>query len=110
MLLQIQAAYNCQTVSSSSLTAESREVYVIGNRQFVNANMAYHAADTFKGNWQRSGPATEAVQLDKPHYNYLNESGMLIYHDHEKRDKKLTDHNFTLPSVAETSPPVLDKP
>ena len=24
----------------------SREIYVIGNRQFVNANLAYHAADT----------------------------------------------------------------
>jgi len=24
----------------------SREIYVIGNRQFVNANLAYHATDT----------------------------------------------------------------
>ncbi len=108
----MQAAYYCQSVSSTSFTTESREVYVIGNRQFVNANMAYHAADTIKGYWQQrsAGPATEAVRLVTPNSIYLNASNWLIYHGDEKRSFSSRTHNLTLPSIAEESPVVLDKP
>lgn len=53
-----QAAFYCQTISTAGQAAQSREVYVIGNRQFVNANMAYHAADTVSA----YGPRTASVE------------------------------------------------
>ena len=113
MFESIQAAYYCQSVSSTSLTAESREVYVIGNRQFVNANMAYHAADTFKGHWQQrsAGPATEAVRIVTPNPIHPNATSWLIYHGDEKRGSSpLRSHNLTLPSIGEESPVILDNP
>jgi hypothetical protein len=105
----MQAAYNCQSVSSATSTAESREVYVIGNRQFVNANMAYHAADTFThitGNWQQrsaAGPATEAVKIVTPnplYLNDLNQSGWEIYHEDETHEERNSPtHKSVQPSV-----------
>merc|ERR1712071_322468 len=45
-----QAAYYCQYAAGSprSPFKQSRDVFLLGNRRFINANMAYLAADTFK--------------------------------------------------------------
>lgn len=106
-----QAAYYCQTVSTSGSPLESREVYVIGNRQFVNANMAYHAADTFRVQRPRSAgePLKEAVQVVTPISNHMNQSDWLIYHSPSPdvltpvRVKRLTTVDYSKLTV-------LDKP
>lgn len=42
-----QAAYYCQfTPGGGTPLRQSKDIYVLGNRQYINANMAYHAADT----------------------------------------------------------------
>ena len=113
----IQAAYYCQTVSPiGSSNSESREVYVIGNRQFVNANMAYHAADTFRGiNQPRSTgaePVREAVLVVTPvPYTFMNHSDWLIYHS-PSPDRKLisTPMNVNFSTTADYAKTVLDKP
>jgi len=44
-----QAAYYCQFVPGGGVPSrQSKDVYLLGNRQYINANMAYHAADTFQ--------------------------------------------------------------
>ena len=81
---------------------------MIGNRQFVNANMAYHAADTFTGQWQQrsnAGPATEAIKLITPNplfLNDLNQTGWEIYHEGGETDGDFHPtnlHNSIQPSV-----------
>lgn len=74
----------------------------MGNRQFVNANMAYYAADTFQHNAVRSGDLhlTEAVQMVTPDPQLLNDTSRVIYHE-EKRKWPRVSHNFTMPLTAD---------
>lgn len=96
--------------------AESREVYVIGNRQFVNANMAYHAADTFTGQWQQrsaAGPATEAVNLVTPkpiNFNDINHSGWMIYHEGTQEHRTPPMNMMALVIRNQSSSMTTDKP
>lgn len=44
-----QAAFYCQYIpEGGTQIRQSKDVYLLGNRQYINANMAYNAADTFQ--------------------------------------------------------------
>lgn len=74
----------------------------MGNRQFVNANMAYYAADIFPHNSGRSGDArlAEAIQMVTPDPQFINDTSRVIYHEHEKRKWPPVGPNITLPLTA----------
>lgn len=84
MMILLQAAFYCQQAFKNGQVFQSRNVYVYGNRNFVNANMAYHAAETFPTYpASRSGvyPVVEAIQLVvTPNPHRFNNSD-LRYHD-----------------------------
>ena len=93
-----QAAYFCQ-LSDGSSGLDSREMYIVGNRQFVNANLVYHAADTKPRNGLSSIPLAQPVRAVPNVTNKLKNPDP-AYYEPRKRNVHVA-HNLTLPVLVE---------